>query len=89
MIVERESGLHLENHTVLYSIDSEVNDDFGSVPLYLADMPDFNKHFSPADPMMGINQQIRDLPGLVVKDEIGDMTDIAITGINVIAFDLT
>ena len=87
--MKQQSGLQLKSRTIFNSIDREVDDDFGSAPLYLADMPDLNQHFSSADPMMGINQQGRNLPGLVVEDEIGHMTDIAVTGMNVIAVDLT
>ena len=38
---------------------------------------------------MGIDQQVRDLPGLIVKDEVIYMTDIAVDRMNMVAGDIT
>src|ERR1700679_1599785 len=47
-----------------------------------------DEYFFPADRMLGMHDEMSDLPGLVVHEEIVDMADIASGGLDMVGPDL-
>jgi len=72
---------------VFNGFDSCVDEDFCVFPMYCCDVADGYQDIFATDPMVRVDDEVGNLPGLIVDDEVVDVADVAVDGVEVVSGD--